>query len=88
MQAVANGAPAGWNIDRHSPVNNVAWINNRPVESVITMNSQAGEPVDVGSATASISESSDTLSRLFGEHHRRVLTAAYRITGNQVTQRM
>lgn len=38
--------------------------------------------MDVGSATVSISQTSDQLSRLFGEHHRRVLTAAYRITGN------
>ena len=38
--------------------------------------------MDVGSATISITEASDHLSRLFGEHHKRVLTAAYRITGN------
>jgi RNA polymerase sigma factor (sigma-70 family) len=47
------------------------------------MNSQsAGEPMDVGSATISMTETSDRLSRLFGEHHKRVLMAAYRITGS------
>ena len=29
-----------------------------------------------------LTESRDSLSRLFGEHHRRVLIAAYRITGS------
>lgn|ERR1017187_5011348 len=41
-----------------------------------------GESVAVGSATMPLAESSESLSRLFGEHHRRILTAAYRITGS------
>jgi RNA polymerase sigma factor (sigma-70 family) len=43
------------------------------------MKSQKGEQVAVGSAALPLTVS---LSRLFGEHHRRVLKAAYRITGN------
>ncbi|MFZ0743382.1 MAG: sigma-70 family RNA polymerase sigma factor [Terracidiphilus sp.] len=43
------------------------------------MKSQKGEPLAVGSAIMPVT---DALSELFGEHHRRVLTAAYRITGN------
>src|ERR1035438_7489416 len=41
-----------------------------------------GESVAVGSATMPLAESSESLSRLFGEHHKRILTAAYRITGS------
>src|SRR5580704_2844959 len=29
-----------------------------------------------------VNEISDSLSQLFGEHHRRILTASYRITGS------
>lgn len=36
----------------------------------------------VGVATMPFTTSSESLSRLFGEHHRRILTAAYRITGS------
>lgn len=43
------------------------------------MNSQKGDTVAVGSLTMPFTEG---LSQLFGEHHRRVLTAAYRITGS------
>jgi RNA polymerase sigma-70 factor (ECF subfamily) len=43
------------------------------------MKSSKGEQVAVGSAALSLTEG---LSQLFGEHHRRVLRAAYRITGN------
>jgi RNA polymerase sigma-70 factor (ECF subfamily) len=43
------------------------------------MNSQEGDPLAVGSAVLPLTSN---LSHLFGEHHRRVLTAAYRITGN------
>jgi RNA polymerase sigma factor (sigma-70 family) len=43
------------------------------------MKSTKGEQVAVGSAALPLTEG---LSQLFGEHHRRVLTAAYRITGN------
>jgi len=43
------------------------------------MNSQEGETVAVGSATLPFTQD---LSQLFGEHLRRVLTAAYRITGS------
>ena len=46
------------------------------------MNSQKGEPVAAASVTMPFTESSDSLSQLFREHHRRVLTAAYRITGS------
>jgi RNA polymerase sigma factor (sigma-70 family) len=43
------------------------------------MKSSKGEQVAVGSAALPLTEG---LSELFGEHNRRVLTAAYRITGN------
>jgi RNA polymerase sigma-70 factor (ECF subfamily) len=43
------------------------------------MNSPEGEPLAAASA---IMPSTNRLSQLFGEHHRRVLTAAYRITGS------
>jgi RNA polymerase sigma factor (sigma-70 family) len=43
------------------------------------MKSQKGEQVAVGVAALPLTEG---LSQLFGEHHRRVLKAAYRITGN------
>jgi RNA polymerase sigma factor (sigma-70 family) len=43
------------------------------------MNSQEGEPVAVGSAAVPLAYG---LSELFGEHHKRVLRAAYRITGS------
>ena len=43
------------------------------------MKSQKGEPVAVAAAALPLT---DGLSELFGEHHRRVLRAAYRITGN------
>jgi RNA polymerase sigma-70 factor (ECF subfamily) len=42
------------------------------------MNSQEGRPL----AAAATLPLTDGLSQLFGEHHRRVLTAAYRITGS------
>lgn len=43
------------------------------------MKSQEGDPVAVGNAILPLMHD---LSTLFGEHHRRVLRAAYRITGN------
>jgi RNA polymerase sigma factor (sigma-70 family) len=43
---------------------------------------RGSDPVSAAAATISISESSDLLSQLFDEHHRRVLVAAYRITGS------
>jgi len=46
------------------------------------MNSQEGEPMAAGVATMPYTAHGESLSRLFGEHHRRVLTAAYRITGS------
>jgi RNA polymerase sigma factor (sigma-70 family) len=46
------------------------------------MNSRKGEPVAVGSAMMPLTGNSESLSQLFREHHRRVLTAAYRITGS------
>ncbi|MGP8175926.1 MAG: RNA polymerase sigma factor [Terracidiphilus sp.] len=42
------------------------------------MNSSEGVPVAACTATLPLTG----LSKLFGEHHRRVLTAAYRITGS------
>ena len=42
------------------------------------MSIREGEPVAVASAASPVMEH---LSQLFGEHHRRVLRAAYRITG-------
>jgi RNA polymerase sigma factor (sigma-70 family) len=49
---------------------------------VIYMNSQEGEPVASSGATMPLTEVSESLSRLFRENHRRVLRAAYRITGS------
>jgi RNA polymerase sigma factor (sigma-70 family) len=46
------------------------------------MKSQEGVPVGVASAAIPFAEASESLSRLFREHHRRILIAAYRITGN------
>jgi RNA polymerase sigma factor (sigma-70 family) len=46
------------------------------------MNSRKGEPLAVGDVTMPFTASRETLSQLFREHHRRVLTAAYRITGS------
>jgi RNA polymerase sigma factor (sigma-70 family) len=43
------------------------------------MKSPEGEPVAAASAIMPVTEG---LSQLFGEHHRRVLAAAYRITGS------
>jgi len=43
------------------------------------MNSQKGEPVAAASA---FSPSTELLTHAFGEHHRRILVAAYRITGS------
>ena len=46
------------------------------------MNSQEGEPLAAASAIMPLPESAEMLSQLFAEHHRRILTAAYRITGS------
>jgi RNA polymerase sigma-70 factor, ECF subfamily len=46
------------------------------------MNSRKGEPLAVGDATMPYTASRESLSQLFCEHHRRILTAAYRITGS------
>lgn len=43
------------------------------------MSTREGEPVSVGITASPVMEQ---LSQLFGEHHRRVLRAAYRITGS------
>jgi len=43
------------------------------------MKSPEGEPVAAASAIMPVTEG---LSQLFGEHHRRILAAAYRITGS------
>jgi RNA polymerase sigma factor (sigma-70 family) len=46
------------------------------------VNRQKGEPVAVGNAIMPLTEGRESLSQLFREHHRRVLRAAYRITGS------
>jgi RNA polymerase sigma factor (sigma-70 family) len=46
------------------------------------MNSEKGDPVAVGSTIMPFTENQEQLSHLFREHYRRVLTAAYRITGS------
>lgn len=46
------------------------------------MNSQEGKPVATSSATLPVTALGESLSQLFREHHRRVLRAAYRITGS------
>ena len=46
------------------------------------MNSSKGEPVAVGNAVIPVAMSRESLSQLFREHYRRVLSAAYRITGS------
>jgi RNA polymerase sigma factor (sigma-70 family) len=43
---------------------------------------RGSDTVSAAAATIPLAESSDLLSRLFAEHHRRVLVAAYRITGS------
>jgi RNA polymerase sigma-70 factor (ECF subfamily) len=47
------------------------------------MNSQEGEQVATLSPAIPLTDSRETLSQLFAEHHRRVLSAAWRITGSQ-----
>jgi RNA polymerase sigma-70 factor (ECF subfamily) len=46
------------------------------------MNSQKGQPVATASPTLPAVEMQQSLSDLFALHHRRVLMAAYRITGS------
>jgi RNA polymerase sigma factor (sigma-70 family) len=46
------------------------------------MKSQEGVPVAVASAAMPLAATNGVLSELFREHHRRILIAAYRITGN------
>jgi len=46
------------------------------------MSSQEGETKAMASATVPFVQQNEGLARIFAEHHRRVLTAAYRITGN------
>jgi RNA polymerase sigma factor (sigma-70 family) len=46
------------------------------------MNTRKGEPLAVGDATMPFTARRESLSQLFCEHHRRILTAAYRITGS------
>ena len=46
------------------------------------MNSQKGQPVAIASETVPVVELQQSLSDLFAMHHRRVLLAAYRITGS------
>ena len=46
------------------------------------MNSQKGQPVAIASPTLQPVESRQRLSELFGLHYRRVLMAAYRVTGS------
>ena len=46
------------------------------------MKRQEGEPVAAAVAPLPLAESRVILSQLFAEHHRRVLVAAYRVTGS------
>src|ERR1700733_4213220 len=46
------------------------------------MKSQESVPVATASPVIPLTETCEGLSHLFGEHHRRILLAAYRITGN------
>lgn len=46
------------------------------------MKSQKCEPVSAAVVTIPLAEATDSLSRLFADHYRRVLIAGYRITGN------
>jgi RNA polymerase sigma factor (sigma-70 family) len=46
------------------------------------MNKPKGEPVAVANVIMPYTENQEQLSKLFREHYRRVLNAAYRITGN------
>jgi len=46
------------------------------------MRGQKGEQVALASVAMPLIECPENLSQLFSEHHRRVLTAAYRITGS------
>jgi RNA polymerase sigma-70 factor (ECF subfamily) len=46
------------------------------------MNRQEGEPVAAASQAIPSTEGHEILSQVFAEHHRRVLTAAFRITGS------
>lgn len=46
------------------------------------MKNEKDEPVAAASATLPIVANSEQLAQLFAEHHRRVLVAAYRITGS------
>jgi len=48
------------------------------------MKRQEGEPVAAAVVPLPSTESREILSQLFAEHHRRVLVAAYRITGSMV----
>jgi RNA polymerase sigma factor (sigma-70 family) len=57
-------------------------INNHRESNVISMNRRKGELVAVGSAMMPLTETGEDLSQLFRGHYRRVLLAAYRITGS------
>jgi RNA polymerase sigma factor (sigma-70 family) len=46
------------------------------------MNSQKREIVSAATATIPLTQTTDRLAQLFAEHHRRILVAAYRITGS------
>jgi len=46
------------------------------------MKSEKGEPMAAASATLPLTSSGAQLSELFAQHHRRVLLAAYRVTGS------
>jgi len=46
------------------------------------MKSEEGKPVAAASVTVPYVSTSESLSLLFREHHRRILLAAYRITGS------
>jgi RNA polymerase sigma factor (sigma-70 family) len=54
----------------------------RAISNVIHMKSQESMPVATASPAIPIPKICEGLSDLFREHHRRILIAAYRITGN------
>src|ERR1700676_3692266 len=57
-------------------------INNCADQGVIPMNKHERGSVSAATANLPVLEQDTSLSRLFAEHYRRVLMAAYRIAGN------
>ena len=70
-----------WNVRDYFLVDCLGLINIPLFRNVITMKSQKGIQVTAAAAIPS-GDASEALTRLFRDHHRRVLLAAYRIVGN------